>query len=63
VLTGSALRDAVKELFESRRLMLEDVTDALELSRLFGGLVELARNRTHWIVRVREDSPSHSEEE
>ena len=53
----------MKELFESRRLMLEEVTDALEISRLFGGLVELARNRTHWIVRVREDWPSHSEEE
>lgn len=63
MLTGSALRDAVKELFESRRLMLENVADALELCRLFGGMVELARSRTHWIVRVREDSPSRDKEE
>lgn len=54
MLLETSLKEAVKDLFEQGQVYLDDVTHATQLTRLLGGHVELSRNRTHWIVRVRE---------
>lgn len=52
-----AFVSAVKDLFENGRIFLDDLEDAVQICRLYGSRLELARNRSHWIVFVRDHEP------
>lgn len=52
-----AFVSAVRDLFENGRIFLDDLEDAVQICRLYGSRLELARNRSHWIVFVRDHEP------